>query len=385
MKKIDCNFCKFNSHCHAAMLSIFKQLYSLKMDSLSERIVSLALDVISNVLETGPGWRLVSPHFSTLLESAIFPALVLNEKDISEWEEDHEEYMRKNHPSDLEISAWTEDLFTARKSAVNLLGVMALSKGPPMVSTGNDSAASIKRKKGEKNKRKDKRSSVGELLIIPFLSKFPLPSTALGVQSSYDYYGVLMAYGGLQDFLKERNPAYTTSLIQKRILPLYSLSGCLPYLIATANWVIGELASCLPQEMNDDIYNSLAKALVMPDQEDCSYYPVRASSAGAIAQMLEVRNVILIIRTGLCLLFFLATRLHVADENEASLLFQLLSTIVGVGQQHVSIHIPMIVSIIVGTLLKHLVPTLEPWPQVLAIFHVFCISDRFYHFMTLRS
>lgn len=27
-----------------------------------------------------------------------------------------------------EISAWTEDLFTARKSAVNLLGVIALSK-----------------------------------------------------------------------------------------------------------------------------------------------------------------------------------------------------------------------------------------------------------------
>jgi len=26
------------------------------------------------------GWRLVSPHFTTLLESAIFPALVLNEK-----------------------------------------------------------------------------------------------------------------------------------------------------------------------------------------------------------------------------------------------------------------------------------------------------------------
>lgn len=55
-----------------------------------------------------------------------------------------------------------------------------------MVSTGNDSAASIKRKKGDKNKRKDKRSSVGELLIIPFLSKFPLPSNALDVRSSYE-------------------------------------------------------------------------------------------------------------------------------------------------------------------------------------------------------
>jgi len=91
---------------------------------LLERILSLGFDVISNVLETGPvsylnfihlqficnysfnckdalnfvififfricfkyvifqltqGWRLVSPHFTTLLESAIFPALVMNEK-----------------------------------------------------------------------------------------------------------------------------------------------------------------------------------------------------------------------------------------------------------------------------------------------------------------
>lgn len=41
----------------------------------------------------------------------------------------------------------------------------------------------------------------------------------------------------------------------------------------------------------------------MPDQEDCSYYPVRASSAGAISQLLEVRNAILIVRTAACLFF----------------------------------------------------------------------------------
>ncbi|CAJ2645611.1 unnamed protein product [Trifolium pratense] len=43
-------------------------------------ILSLGYEVISNVLETGPGWRLVSPHFTTLLESAIFPAFVMNVK-----------------------------------------------------------------------------------------------------------------------------------------------------------------------------------------------------------------------------------------------------------------------------------------------------------------
>lgn len=69
---------------------------------------------------------------------------------------------------------------------VKVSSAFSESQGPPMVSTGNDSAASIKRKKGDKNKRKDKRSSVGELLIIPFLSKFPLPSNALDVRSSYE-------------------------------------------------------------------------------------------------------------------------------------------------------------------------------------------------------
>ncbi|KAK8617688.1 hypothetical protein V6N13_080595 [Hibiscus sabdariffa] len=100
-----------------------------KLDFLSERIVSLAFDVISHILETGPGWRLVSPHFSFLLESSILAALMLNEKDISEWEEDPEEYTWKNLPYELEeISGRMEDLFTARKSAINLLGVVSMSK-----------------------------------------------------------------------------------------------------------------------------------------------------------------------------------------------------------------------------------------------------------------
>jgi hypothetical protein len=78
------------------------------------------------------GWRLVSPHFSSLLDSAIFPALALNEKDITEWEDDTDEYMRKNLPCELDdISGWAEDLFTARKSAINLLGAIALSKVVP--------------------------------------------------------------------------------------------------------------------------------------------------------------------------------------------------------------------------------------------------------------
>lgn len=55
-----------------------------------------------------------------------------------------------------------------------------------------------------------------------------------------------MGYGALQDFLREKNPEYTATLIGARVLPLYNVSTALPYLTAAANWILGELAYCLP-------------------------------------------------------------------------------------------------------------------------------------------
>ncbi|KAF9592182.1 hypothetical protein IFM89_012676 [Coptis chinensis] len=333
-----------------------------KLDFLSERVFSLAFDVISHVLETGPGWRLVSPHFSSLMDAAIFPALVMNDKDILEWEEDPDEYIRKNLPSDIEeVSGWREDLFTARKSATNLLGVISFSKGPPM-SCNNNSASSVKRKKGDKIKGKE-RSSIGELLVLPYLSKFPVPTDATVGQSkiSKDYYGVLMAFGSLQDFLMERNPGYIATLVQTRVLPLYSLSTCLPYLVAAANWVLGELASCHPEEISANIYSSLLKALVMPDMGDISCYPVRASAAGAIIELLENDY---LPPEWLPLLQVVISRTDNEDDNESSILFQLLSTIVQAGNDNVIVHIPYIISAMVGVISKRIPPIPEPWPQV---------------------
>ncbi|PIA60816.1 hypothetical protein AQUCO_00300385v1 [Aquilegia coerulea] len=314
-----------------------------KLDFPTERVVSLAFDVISHVLETGPGWRLVSPHFSLLIESSIFPALVINEKDISEWEDDPDEYLQKNLPSNLEeISGWREDLFTARKSAINLLGVISLSKGPPM-SSNSSSISSIKRKKGDKTKGKVRNNYMGDLLVLPFLSKFPVPSDPTAGQTNIlnDYYGVLMAYGGLQDFLRERDLGYATTLVLNRVLPVYSLSKCLPYLVAAANWVLGELASCLPEEISADIYSSLLKALVMPDVEDVSCYPVRASAAGAIIELLENDY---FPPDWLPLLQVVISRTDSEDDNESSILFQLLSSVVEAGSDNVIVHIPYIVS-----------------------------------------
>lgn len=329
-----------------------------KLDNLAERIVYLAFDVISRLLETGPGWRLVSPHFSSLLESAIFPAIVMNEKDITEWEEDADEYIRKNLPSELEeISGLRDDLFTPRKSALNLLGVISISKGPPV-------AASVtsKRKKGEKNKLKG-RSSMGELLVLPFLSKFPVPSdvtTPVMMKATNDYYGVLMAYGSLVDFLREQKPAYTTMLIRSRVLPLYSASFCHPYLVASANWILGELVSCIPEEMSSDIYTSLLKALTMEDMDDISCYPVRVSAAGAIAQLVEND---FFPPEWLPVLQHVVGRIRDNDED-TSVMFELLKTLVEAGGDIVAPHIPHIISVLGEDIQKHIPLSPEQWPQV---------------------
>ena len=55
-------------------------------------------------------------------------------------------------------------------------------QGPPMGAACNGSSASSKRKKGERNKG-SRRSSMGELLVLPFLSKFPIPSEPNPTQS----------------------------------------------------------------------------------------------------------------------------------------------------------------------------------------------------------
>ncbi|KAJ3687433.1 hypothetical protein LUZ61_016597 [Rhynchospora tenuis] len=343
----------------SSAINIARQsIYIGALDSKSDRIIALSFDVISHILETGPGWRLVSSHFSALLDSAIFPALSLNQKDMSEWDEDTEEYIRKNLPSELdESTGWAEDLFSARKSAINLLSTIAISKGPPAV------PATSKRKKGDKNKKKQHNSSMGELLVIPFLSKFSIPSDGEETLSKtvQDYYGVLMAYGGLQDFLKERPSDYTATLIRNRVLPLYSLRKCTPYLVATSNWLLGELAPCLPQAMSEDIYNALTKALIAPDAEEISCYPIRASAAGALANLLDNEH---FPSDWLSLLQVVVGRIGTGDENESSILFQLIALIVESGQQKISLHVPGIVSTIAAAISPHIPSIPDPWPQV---------------------
>ncbi|KAK9725349.1 hypothetical protein RND81_05G137800 [Saponaria officinalis] len=329
-----------------------------KLDCFSERVISLALDVISHVLETGPGWRLVSPHFSSLLDTAIFPALVMNMKDILDWEEDADEFISKYLPSDLEeVSGWREDLFIARKSSMNLLGVISMSKGPPVRKKGR---ALLKRKQSEK-KGKDLCSSVGELLVFPFLSKFSIPHDANASDTSImrNYFGVLMGYGASHDFLGEQNPDYTATLITNRVLPLYKVSTALPYLLAAANWTLGELSSCLPEEIQVDVYSVLLKALEMPDYADASYYPVRATAAGAILKLLDNDYPP---SDWSSLLRVIVSRIG-NEEREISMLFQLLSSVVDAGDEEVAIHAPVVIPLLVEAIAKLIPASPAPWSQ----------------------
>lgn len=358
---------KFMPSMIASTLIIIKQNpLNDKYHALRERVISLAFDVISCVLETGPGWRLVAPHFSSLLETAIFPALRMNEKDMAEWEQDTDEYLRKNLPSDLdESSGWKDDLYTPRKSALNLLGVIASSKGPPMAGTSNK-IVSTKRKKGGKNKQgREGQVSAGELLVIPFLSKFIFPPDGSSASTDVvlNYYGVLLGYGSLQEFFKVQGPEHVSLLLQTRVLPLYSMASPSPYLIANANWLLGELAVCLPEELNQEIYNSLLKALVVPDVGNVSWRPARASAAGAFAALLQVEytpvewlNFLQILVSGTS-----------KEKEEACLSLQLLATAAEVGEEKVTHHVPAITAAIKGEILKNIPPVPKPWPQVVEL------------------
>ncbi|BBN00117.1 hypothetical protein MPTK1_1g26560 [Marchantia polymorpha subsp. ruderalis] len=347
-------------------LKLLSQNRSKGLHPMQERIISLAFDVVSNILETGPGWRLMAPHFSNLLESAIFPTLRLSEEDMAEWEEDEDEYLRKNLPSDMdEASGWKEDLLIPRQSAINLLGLIATSKGPPTTVAAKKVAA-MKRKKAGKGKGKDGQGTAGELLVLPFLSQFPLPPPEAASASDLvkNYYGALMAYGGLTQFLKTQSPDKVSFLLQTRVFPLYTMGTPSPYVLANANWLLGELAACLPEELNEDIYNALLKALLAPNVGDVSWRPVRASAAGALSTLLqeEYKPV-----QWLPLLQAAVAGARMVEEGEATIALQLLANVAEAGEDHVAPHVPAITAAVQGEICRHIPPHPEPWPQMVEL------------------
>lgn len=159
--------------------------------------------------------------------------------------------------------------------------------------------------------------------------------------------------------------------------------------------------------MSADVYSKLLMALVMPDQQETSCYPVRVSAAGAITTLLEVSfqfsdlfwtgffcsffsftKPVSFNEIRLLLLFSLSLPIFCVafqndymppdflpllqvivssigiDESESSILFQLLSSIMEAADDKVAVHIPHIVSPLVGSVSKWFTASLGPWPQV---------------------
>lgn len=350
----------------AALTIIWRSKTAKDLHPMQERIVSLAFDVVSNILETGPGWLLMAPHFKSLVENAIFPALTMKNKDVVEWVEDEDEFVRKNLPSELETtSGWNEVIFTPRQSALNLLGLIATSKGPP-TGQGVKNVTTMKRKKGGKGKSKDGEGTAGEALVMPFLSQFPLPADGSPPDSdvAVNYFGALMAYGGLCEFLMIQEAETITTLLQTRVFPLYTMALPSPYVLATSNWLLGKLATCLPTELNEAVYTALLKALLAPDVGNVSWRLVRQSAAGALTSLLQDDFKP---THWMPLLQAAVAGARMKDESEAAISLQLLTTAAEVGEDDVAPHVPDIIDAVQVEICQHFPPHPEPWPQVVEL------------------
>ncbi|KAG0569597.1 hypothetical protein KC19_6G101400 [Ceratodon purpureus] len=352
----------------AALAIAGQSAHAKNLNPMQQRVVSLGFDLVSNILQSEVGWKLIAPHFPNLLDKAIFPALMMNDKNLSEWVEEEDEYVQKNLPSNMdEATGWTEDLLIPRQSALNLLAIIAMAKGSPSVRRRKRSGTQAKRRRvGAKGKDKDALTRAGDILVMPYLSQFPLPADGADVRSDevLRYYGVMIAYGGLQRYLKTQPAAKITMLLEKRVFPLYLMVAPSPYVLANANWMLGELANCLPEELCENVYTALLKALVAPNAGTTSWWPVRASAAAALACLLQddykpMQWLPLLQAT------IAGVRMH--DEREESMALQLLATVAETGGESVAPHVPAITAVVQLETCKHIPPHPEPWPQVVEL------------------
>ncbi|KAG6558222.1 hypothetical protein Mapa_000405 [Marchantia paleacea] len=313
---------------------------------MQERVVALAFDEIAKLVVTESGWRVVAPQLPSLFERAIFPALRFKEQDRLDWEEDEEDYLQKNLPMTLEIIG--EDHLTPRQSAVNLLGMIAMSK----------------RQSGtRKLKDRVQEGTIGDTLIFPVLLNFAFPENFFvpTSEAASNYFGTLVAYGGLRQFLKMQSPDFVTMIIHTRVMPIFSIATSSPYIVATACWLIGTLATCMPKMLNKEVYSGLMKALLTPDQGEVSWRPVRTTAARAMVILLQEMYMPL---SWMPLLNGAVAGARILDVQGAILCFQLLSAFIEAGGPSIAHYVPSITSGVQQEISKYLIPCDGSWPQV---------------------
>lgn len=74
-----------------------------------------------------------------------------------------------------------------------------------------------------------------------------------------------------------------------------------------------------------------------------------------------------------------------SDDSESSILYQLLSSVIETGDEKVAVHIPYIVSSVVGAVSKCTTPNLDPWPQVCTDFSWLIVGCNHFKWLFPRS
>ena len=261
--------------------------------STASRLCALCFDLLARVSETAAGFRLLAPDFGRLLETAVFPALCASPEDETDWDEDEEEYLQKNLPTDADDpTGFNEELYAPRQSAANLLGLLAergSSGGAPGDDKSDKNDKGKRKKGGAKSKSGARRpsSSPGDV-TLRFLERFAVPTPSADIRASSSYYGALVAYGALAGWLGGNAPSGTVNtLARQRVLPALEPGAIgestLAVMIrANACWALGELAAteALPETL---AHAALLRQLTDPAGADAPALRSAAASATAAA------------------------------------------------------------------------------------------------------
>ena len=238
---------------------------------MASRTSAACFDLLARVAETAPGFKLLAPNFGRLLEQAIFPTLRAAADDERDWEEDEEEYLRRNLPSDAadDVTGFNEELYAPRQSAANVLALLAeRGSGAAPARSGDPPGTTASRradKRGRSNAKKATRGSRKNGLkndtpgdvALAFLERFPPPDGS-GGGSRLDGTALELLRRARRarraaNWLakhKAREPASRGALatLSAEVLPATAPAGAesetaSAMLRANACWALGELAA----------------------------------------------------------------------------------------------------------------------------------------------
>ncbi|CAI5511663.1 unnamed protein product, partial [Closterium sp. Naga37s-1] len=368
---------------------VCNSLWTSQLPSAARRVIAVAFTAIAQVLDSAPGWKVVAPQFAHLLEAAIFPALCLHPHDLELWDEDEEEYVRRNLPTDLDDIDEIES-YDPRQCAAHLLALIATSKGSPAKgkpgAAGAAAAAAGKSTSPAAGRRRQRRpaatkdtDAAAATVVLPFLSRFPLPADspvpmegmfvagAGGGQAPANtasaavvhYFGVLQAYAAMKEYF-ERQPAHLEQLLPAHVLPLFSQRHVSAVLLASATWLLGELSTALPESLHNPVYEASMKAMAAGDVDGQSWAAVRTAASHCISYLIQndVEP-----SDWLAFLQAVVVATRAGEEREAVRALDLLESVAVEGGEGVHAHLPAIIAAVANDTCSALPPPEQPWSQ----------------------